>query len=151
MTRALLAVGALLALFFVILGIVVFSTRTEDRVSADDTLATTLGRAVQLAERETDGEVDLARVAPFPWDRVLVVAPDTPRSEVSEALGSEYKGDVPFGSRGHVFVFARGDEIARIADYRFRAEFEGFDEPVDVLPREEARLRVEDLVVRPAG
>jgi hypothetical protein len=48
-----------------------------------------------------------------------------------------------------VFVFAAGDDVARIADYRFRATFEGFEEPVAVLPRDEAVLRVEDLVVRP--
>jgi hypothetical protein len=149
MTRALLAVGALLALFFAILGLVVFSTRTEDRIAADNILAEDLGRAIALAEQEQGGEVDLVRIAPFAWDRVLVVAPGTPREDVSAALGSEYKGDIPFGSRSHFFVFARGSEVARIADYRFRARFEGFDEPVDVLPRAESTLRVEDLVVRP--
>ena len=151
MTRALLAVGALLAIAFAVLGLVVFSTRIEDRIAADDGLANGLTRAIRLAEQQNGGEVDLARVAPFPWSRVLVVAPDTPRAAVSEALGSEYKGDIPFASSSQVFVFARGDEVARIADYRGRAEFTGFDEPVDELPREAARLRVQDLVVRPAG
>jgi hypothetical protein len=79
------------------------------------------------------------------------MAPGTARSAVSEALGSEYKGDLPFGSRGQVFVFAEGDAVARIADYRGRATFTGFERPLDSLPRERATLRVENLVVRPAG
>jgi hypothetical protein len=36
MTRALVAVGALLALAFLILGLVVFLSAREDRVSADN-------------------------------------------------------------------------------------------------------------------
>jgi hypothetical protein len=151
MTRALLAVGALLAIAFLILGIVVFSTRTEDRIAADNVLAENLTRAIQLAEQQGDGEVELVRVAPFAWDRVLVIAPGTARSAVSEELGSEYKGDLPFGSRGQVFVFARGKEVARIADYRGRGTFTGFERPLDVLPRADATLRVRNLVVRPAG
>jgi hypothetical protein len=151
MTRALFAVGALLAVAFLILGVVVFSTRTEDRIAADNVLAENLTRSIQLAEDQSRGELDLTRVAPFAWDRVLVVAPGTAPSAVSEALGSEYKGDVPFGSRGHVFVFARGDEVARIADYRGRGTFTGFERPVEALPRERSTLRVENLVVSPAG
>src|ERR1700754_1550455 len=129
MARALLAVGALLAVAFGILGFVVFSTRSEDRIAADNTLAENLTRAIQLADQQ-GGEVDLTRLAPFPWDRVLVMQPGTARSAVSEALGSEYKGDLPFGSSGQVFVFARGDEIARIADYRGRGTFTGFERPL---------------------
>ena len=150
MTRALVAVGALLAVAFLIFGLVVFLTRSEDRVAADNLLAENLTRAIQLAEEEGDGEVELARVAPFAWDRVLVIAPGTARSAVSEALGSEYKGDLPFGSSGQVFVFARGSAIARIADYRGRATFTGFERPLDVLPRDRAVVRVRNLVVSPA-
>jgi len=151
MTRALLAVGALLAIAFLILGYVVFSTRTEDRIAADNVLAEKLTRAIQLAEQEEDGEVRLSQVAPFPWDRVLVMAPGTARSAVSAELGSEYKGDLPFGSRGQVFVFARGNEVARIADYRGRGTFTGFERPLDALPRADATLRVRNLVVSPAA
>jgi hypothetical protein len=151
MTRALFAVGALLAIAFLILGYVVFSTRSEDRIAADNVLAENLTRAIQLAEQQEDGEVQLARVAPFPWDRVLVMAPGTARETVSAALGSEYKGDLPFGSRGQVFVFARGNEVARIADYRGRGTFTGFERPLDELPRADATLRVRNLVVSPAG
>jgi hypothetical protein len=150
MTRALVAVGALLALAFLILAVVVFATRDEDRITADNLLSEELTRAIQVSEQETDGEVDLRTLADFPWDRVLVVAPGAPRDEVSAALGSEYNGTLPFGSRGHVFVFARGSSVARIADYRGRAAFRGFESSVDELSREDAVLRVDDLVVSPA-
>ena len=146
MARALIAVGALLALAFGILAIVVFTTRQEDRVAVDDLLALELKRAIGTSE---GGAVDLRRLADFRWDRVLVVAPGTSRATVSEALGSEYKGDLPFGSTGHLFVFADGDELARFADYRGRATFRGFGHPLDELPRERAVLRVRDGVVSP--
>jgi hypothetical protein len=145
MTRALVAVGALLALFFVVLGIVVFNTREEDRITAHNLLSEDLTRAIQLS----DGEVDLRDVADFPFDRVLVVAPGASRDAVSAALGSGYNGVLPFGSRGQVFVFARGSTAARIADYRGRGTFTGFEPPVHELPRDRAVLRVNDLVVSP--
>jgi hypothetical protein len=150
MARALFAVGALLSGAFLIAGLVVFLTRTEDRVAVDNVLAESLTRAIQLAEDERGGLVDLRRVADFPWDRVLIAAPGTSRAAVSEALGSPYKGDLPFGSFGQVFVFARGSAVARIADYRGRATFTGFTRPLDVLPRDRAVLRVRNLVVSPA-
>ena len=149
MTRALVAVGALLALAFLILGIVVFATRDEDRITADNQLAENLTRAIQLAEDEGGGEVDLRTVADFPWDRVLILAPGAPRDDVSAALGAEYNGLLPFGSRGQVFVFVRGNEVARIADYRGRATFTGFQRPLDELPRADAVLGVRNLVVSP--
>lgn len=148
MTRALLAVGALLALAFLILGLVVFVTREEDRVAVDNVLAENLTRAIGIADAR-DGAIDLARVAPFEWDRVFVVQPGTAREDVSAALGTEYKGDLPFASFGAVFVFARGSVLARFADYRGRATFAGFEEPIDELPRARARLTVRDLVVSP--
>jgi hypothetical protein len=144
MTRALIAVGALLGVAFAVLALVVFATREEDRVAVDDLLALELTRAIGTTE-----EVDLRRLADFPWDRVLVVAPGTPRAAVSRALGSEFKGDLPFGSTGELFVFADGDGLARFADYRGRATFSGFERPLDQLPREQAVLRVRNEVVRP--
>jgi hypothetical protein len=149
MTRALVAVGALLAIAFLILGIVVFATRDEDRITADNQVSESLTRAIQLSEEQSGGAVDLRRVADFPWDRVLVLAPGAPRDAVSEALGSEYKGTLPFGSLGQVFVFARGSEIARIADYRGRGTFTGFQRPLAELPRARAVLQVHNLVVSP--
>jgi hypothetical protein len=151
MTRALLVVGGLLAAAFLGFGLVVFLTRSEDRVAADNLLAERLTRAIGVSEEEGDGRVELPRVADFPWDRVIVAAPGTPRDAVSDALGSPYKGDLPFGSLGQVFVFARGNQLARIADYRGRGTSTGFERPIDVLPRERAVLRVRNLVVSPAA
>jgi hypothetical protein len=145
MARALIAVGALLALAFAILLGVVFLNRDEDRIAVDNVLALELTRAIGTSDR-----VDLRALAPFGWDRVLVVAPGTPREDVSAALGEPYKGDLPYGSSGPVFVFARGNRLARLADYRGRATFAGFERPLAELPRAEAVLVVRDGVVSPA-
>ena len=142
MTRVLLAVGGLLAVAFLVLGLVVFLTRSEDRVAVDNLLAEDLTRAIGVSEEEGEGEVDLTSVADFRWDRVLVVAPGTPRAAVSDQLGTEYKGDLPFGSLGPLFVFARGNRLARFADYRGRGTFTGFERPIDLLPRARAVLPV---------
>ena len=45
MTRALIAVGALLAVAFAVLGLVVYLNREEDRVAVDNVLALELTRA----------------------------------------------------------------------------------------------------------
>ena len=144
MARALGAVGALLAVAFGVLLLVVFATREEDRVAVDDILALEVTRAIGSTD-----SVDLRRLARGDWDRVLVVAPGTPRERISGALGSEFNGDLPFGSTGPLLVFAAGDALVRFADYRGRATFEGFEEPVDELPRADALLAVRDAVVRP--
>jgi hypothetical protein len=146
MARALGAVGALLAVAFAVLLVVVFATREEDRVAVDDLLSLELTRAIGVSDGST---VDLRRLARGDWDRVLVVAPETPRETVSEALGSEFNGDLPFGSTGELFVFAAGDALVRFADYRGRARFAGFEEPVDELARADALLAVDDGVVEP--
>jgi hypothetical protein len=144
MGRALAAVAALLALAFAILAVVVFASREEDRVAVDNVLALELTRAIG-----TSHEVDLGRLADFGWDRVLVVAPGTPRAAISRALGSEFKGDLPFGSSGPLLVFADHGDLARFADYRGRSTFAGFERPIDALPRDRAVLRVRDAVVAP--
>ena len=143
MARALGAVGALLAVAFGVLLLVVFATREEDRVAVDDILALEVTRAVGSSD-----SVDLRRLARGDWDRVLVVAPGTPRERISAALGSEFNGDLPFGSTGPLLVFAAGDALVRFADYRGRARFAGFEEPIDELPRADALLAVRDGVVR---
>jgi hypothetical protein len=145
MARALITVAALLAVAFGVLALVVLATREEDRVAVDDILALELTRSIGSSD-----EVDLRRLARGEWDRVLVVAPGTPRATISEALGSEFTGDLPFGSTGRLFVFAAGDDLVRFADYRGRATFTGFDEPVDELARAVAVLRVRRGVVSPA-
>lgn len=150
MARALIAVGVLLALAFAGFGLLVYLNREEDRVAVDNLLALELTRAIGVADESGD-EVDLRRIAPGRWDRVLVAVPGVPRETVSEALGSPYTGDLPFGRTGQLFVFARGSTLVRFADYRGRATFTGFARPLDVLPRERAVLAVRDLVVSPAG
>ena len=149
MTRALIAIGALLAVAFAGLGLVVYLNREEDRVAVDNVLALELTRTVGVAD-QSDDDVDLRQLAPGDWDRVIVAVPGTPREDVSAALGSEYKGDLPFGRTGQLFVFARGNRLVRFADYRGRATFTGFERPLDVLPRDRAVLAVRDLVVSPA-
>jgi hypothetical protein len=146
MARALIAVGALLAIALGVLVLVVFATRDEDRVAVDDMLALELTRSIGVSEGD---EVDLRRLAGSGWDRVLVAAPGTPRAAISEALGSEFTGDLPFGSTGPLLVFANGDDLARFADYRGPLTFSGFERPLEVLPRERAVLRVRAGVVSP--
>ena len=149
MTRALVAVGVLLALAFAGFGLVVYLNREEDHVAVDNVLALELTRAIGVADQ--DGEdVDLTRLADGDWDRVLVAVPGTAREDVSEALGSPYNGDLPFGRTGQLFVFARGNELVRFADYRGRATFTGFERPLDVVPRDRAVLAVRNGVVSPA-
>ena len=147
MGRALVAVGAALLLCFATLGVVVFVTREEDRVAVDNLLAEDLSRAIALAEGRGD-DIDLSQLADFSWDRVLIVAPDTPREEISRALGTEFTGDLNYSAESQeLLVFADGKSLARFADYRGRGRFEGFAQPVDELMREDAVLVVRDLVV----
>jgi hypothetical protein len=147
MGRALVAVGALLALCFAVLGIAVFASRTEDRVAIDGPLSERITRAIALASRQ-DGEVDLARIATFPWDRALIVEPGTPRSRISDALGFEWKGDVGFQT-GELLVFVDGQAVARFADYRGEGRFAGLRRPIHELARDRAVFTVRGLVVRP--
>ena len=140
MARALIAVGALLALAFGVLGVVVFATRDEDRVAVDNLLALELTRAIGVAERGRRGST----CAGWPTSTGTACSswrPGTPREAVSDALGSEYKGDAPV--RQHAARSScspRGAELARFADYRGRATFTGFERPLDVLPRDRAVL-----------
>jgi hypothetical protein len=140
-TRALIAVGAALALIIGGLGLAVYVTRDEDNVAVDTPLSENLTRAI--AQRE---HVDLRTLAPFEWDEVLIVAPGTPRETVSRRLGYEWTGDVGFQT-GELLIFLDGGRVARFSDYRGLGRFEGFESPIDSLPRNDAVLRVRDLVV----
>jgi len=151
MGRALFAVGALLVGCFVVLGLTVFLTREEDRVAVDSELAESITRAIATAEQRGQ-PVDLSRLAPFGWDRVLIVAEDTSRGAISAAIGSEFKGDLPYDAEsGELFVFVRGSALARFADYRGLGVFDGFERPIAAVERADARFDVRDLVVRPGG
>lgn len=147
MARALVAVGALLVLCFAVLGVAIFASRSEDRIAIDGPLSERITRAIAVADRR-DGEVDLARVAPFPWDRLLLVEPRTPRERISDALGFEWKGDVGFQT-GQLLIFVDGGAIARFADYRGEGRFTAVRRPIQELLRDRSVLAVQDLVVRP--
>ena len=150
MTRALVAVGVLLALAFAGFGLVVYLNREEDMFAVDNVLALELTRSIGVADQDGGGDVDLTRLAPGDWDRVLVATPGVSRDEVSEALGSPYDGDLTYGRTGQLFVFARGTALVRFADYRGRATFTGFERPLDTLARDRAVLTVRNGVVTPA-
>jgi hypothetical protein len=149
MGKALTAVGAALALFLGGFAAAVYVTRDEDGIAVDNLLSERFTRAVALAERETGGRVDLRRLAPGDWDEVLVVARDAPADAISDALGYEWTGELRFRT-GELLIFLRDGRVVRFADYRGEGTFEGFDTPLDRLPRSDAVLRVDDLVVSPS-
>ena len=148
MARALIVIGAALALAFAGLGLVVYLNRSEDLVAVDNLLSERLTRSFQLAEG-LGQDVDLARETDFAWDRVLFVEPGTPLSRISRALGSTFRGSPSFQG-GELLVFARGTRMVRYADYRGRGVFARIPRPVGELPRHRAVLRVRDLVIFPA-
>ena len=149
MGRVLVAIGGALVLCFVVLGAVVYLTRDEDTVAVDAVLAERITRAVAEAEQRGE-DVDLARLTPFEWDRVVVFKPRTPDAVVDRALGFEFTGDLPYDvESSEVFVFVDGTRLARFADYRGRGAFEGLERPVDELTPQEAVFEVRDLVATP--
>jgi hypothetical protein len=149
MTRALTAVGVALVLLMGGLGLAVYLTRDEDYIQVDNVLAEDLTRAIAVAEDETRGIVDLRRVAPFAWDRVVLVARGTGPEEIAGHLGAPWRGRIGFQT-GELLVFLRGREVVRFADYRGGGRFEGFPAPFADIPRAHAVLRVRALVIRPA-
>src|SRR4051794_32218814 len=148
MGRALIAVGAALALAFAGLGLVVYLNRGEDRIAVDNLLSEQLTRDFQLSE-ERGEDVDLARETDFRWDRVLFVERGTPLARISRALGSTFRGSPSF-QNGELMVFARGTRMVRYADYRGRGVFARIRRPVGELARDRAVLRVRNLVIFPA-
>jgi hypothetical protein len=151
MGRVLAAVGAALMLCFGIFGGVVYLTADEDTVAVDAVLAERITRAVAVAEQRGE-PVDLARLAPFAWDRVIIYPPGTPKHLVDAALGFEFKGDLKYTvESSEVFVFVDGGQLARFADYRGRRRFEGLGRPVDELQRDRAVFEVRDGVARPGS
>jgi hypothetical protein len=151
MGRALAAVGGLLVLCFAILGIVVYATRSEDRVAVDQVLAENLSRAFTLAGGGPDPvEVDV--VTDFAWDELLVVEPDTSRAAIDHALGFVFKGDLPYDAESQeLFIFVRDGGLARFADYRGRDRFDGLERPIARFTPGTAIFTVRDAVIRPAS
>jgi hypothetical protein len=143
-------VGAALALLIGGLVVAVYVTRDEDNIQVDNVLSENISKAIAQSEDPdvgTGGRVDLRRVADFDWDRVLVVAPGVSRARISKELGREWTG-VAGVDYGELLIFRRGNEIARFANYRGTGRFEGF-EPLQEIARDDAVLRVRELVVRP--
>jgi hypothetical protein len=134
MGRGIALVGGGLVFFLLVLGGLVFFTRDEDNIQADNILAENFTLAVNQAAQE-GGTVNLRSVADFPWDRVVLVQPNTPRDAISEHLGFEWTG-IDTVDGGDLLIFLRGNEVVRFADYRGTGRFEGFERPFDELPDE---------------
>ena len=144
-TRALTAVGIALVLFIGGLGAAVYFTRDEDYIAVDNLLAEKLSKAIG-----TSRQVDLARIAPFDWDRVLITERGIEPAQISARLGSEWKGrNNSFAEGEPLFIFCLRGTVVRFADYRGEGRFEGFAQPIAELPRARATLRVRDLVITP--
>lgn len=150
MGRALLAVGTMLVLCIAVLVLSVSLTQEDDSFAVDNLLAETLSREIATAQ-DNERQVDLARLTDFSWDRVLVVAEDTPRARVEQALGSRFQGQLNYDvESAELFLFLRDGKLVRFADYRGRGRFTGLRRPVAELTPEQAVFEVHDLVVRPA-
>ena len=147
MARALTAVGALLLLCLLILGLAVYLGRDEDNIAVDNLLAEDITRAIGTAE-ERGEDVDLGRIANFEWDELLVAERDVTRRQLSRALGHPWKGDLQFRT-GDLLVFVRDGAVARFADYRGEGHFEGLERPIARFRRDAAVFRVRGLVIRP--
>jgi len=147
MARALTAVGALLALCLLILGLAVYLGRDEDKIAVDNLLAEDISRAIGTAE-ERGEDVDLGRVADFEWDELVLAERDATRAEISRELGRPWKGDLEFRT-GDLLIFLRDGELARFADYRGEGRFEDVERPFARFDRDEAVFRVRGLVIRP--
>jgi hypothetical protein len=149
MGRALLAVGLLLAACIGVMALAVLLTQDEPSYAVDNLLAENLSREIATAEG-AGREVDFARVTDFEWDELLLVADDTPRARIEQALGSQFEGELNYDVESReLFVFVRGGELVRFADYRGRGRFTGVARPVARLTPEQAVFAVRDLVVRP--
>ena len=150
MARALTAVGVVLVLLLLGLGLAVYLTRDEDNIQVDNLLAERFTREIALSE--SGGlDVALAEVAPFEWDRVLIVARDTPRAAISRRLGYEWTGTLGFQTGELLILLDERGQVLRFFDYRGEGRFAGIDTPFAELARAEAVFRVRDLVITPKG
>lgn len=149
MGKALIAVGTFLALCFAIFGGVVYVTRDEDTFAVDAQLSERITRAVAEAGQRGE-DVDLRTLTGFDFDRVLIYDPDTPRADVSRALGFEFRGDLRYTAESsEIFVFTNRGKFVRFADYRGRGRFDGLERPFASLTANDAVFRVRDLVATP--
>lgn len=105
-----------------------------------------------LAEQVGHGPgtvIDFAEVAPFPWDRLYIFGPYTPRAYIHSCLGFRWQG-VRWTSIGdsdgiNLVVFVRRGEVVHWFEYpRHRGELGDLTDPRGYA-REEARFRVKLL------
>jgi hypothetical protein len=151
MGRVLALVAAGLAFCIAVLVVAVYVSRDEDNLQSDILVSENFGKAVTTSQDPVDGThgvVRLADVAPFAWDHVLLVAPRTPRAEISRRLGREWTG-IDTIDGGDLLIFLRDGKVVRFADYRGNGRFAGFERPFAELPRSRAVFVVRDLVIRP--
>ena len=140
-----------LALCVAVLIVAVVVTRDRSRQQSDILVSENLTKAVTTTQdplNETHGVVRLADVAPFDWDRVLLIAPGTSRAAISRRLGEEWTG-IDTVDGGEELIFLRDGKVVRFADYRGNGRFAGFPRPFAELPRSRAVFVVRDLVIRP--
>ena len=148
MARALIAVGAALALLIGGLALAVYLTRDEDGIQVDNLLSERFTR--EVASASTNGtELDLGRIAPFDWTRVLVIEPGTTDAEISRALGYEWTGVLGFETGEKLILLRRDGKVARFFDYRGEGRFGGVRTPIAELAREDAVFTVSRLVITP--
>ena len=150
MARALIAVGAALALLVGGLALAVYLSRDEDNIQVDNLLSERFTREVATASAEGT-ELDLARVAPFDWARVLVIAPGTPDAEISRALGYEWTGVLGFEVGEKLILLDRDGKVVRFLDYRGEGRFTGLETPIAEIPRDDAVFTVRRLEITPKG
>ena len=148
MTRALIAVGAALALLVGGLALAIYLTRDEDNIQVDNLLSERFTREVATASANGT-DVDLAAIAPFDWARVMVVAPGTPDAEVSRALGYEWTGVLGFETGEKLILLDRDGKVVRFFDYRGEGAFAEIETPISELARDEAVFRVRALQITP--
>jgi len=143
MGRVLGLVAGALAFCIAVLLLIVYVTRDEDNIQADNLLAENFSKAVALAHEDTNDQVDLHDLTRFGWDRVLLVEAGTSREEISKRLGHEWTG-IDTVDGGDLLIFLKGDNVVRFADYRGRGSFTGFTRPFAELP---AVLRVDPVTL----
>jgi hypothetical protein len=151
MGRVLALVAAGLAVCIGVLLVAVYVSRDEDNLQSDNLLSEAFTRQVTISqdpENGLNGVVRLSDLTAFAWDRVLLVAPGTPRGAISRRLGRPWTG-IDTIDGGDLLIFLRGGRVARFADYRGNGRFAGFPVPFAELPRPRAVFVVRDSVIRP--
>ena len=148
MTRALIAVGAALALLIGGLALAVYLTRDEDNVQVDNLLSERFTREVATASAEGT-DLDLAQIAPFDWARVLVIEPGTDDAEISRALGYEWTGVLGFETGEKLILLDDEGKVVRFFDYRGEGRFAELDTPIAEIAREDAVFQVRRLEITP--